>query len=686
MNRWLLVAPVLALSLVVHADEGMWTYDNFPADAVARKFGFKPDPAWLREAQLSSVRLAGGCSGSFVSGKGLVMTNHHCAHACIEQLSTAQEDRVAKGFYAPALENEVRCPEIELNELVETRDITAKVKEATQGIAPGKEFNDRRKAAMTRLENECAGQDEKLRCDVVTLYDGGQYQLYKYRRFQDVRLVFAPEMDIAFFGGDPDNFNFPRYDLDVAFLRAWENGKPAVTEHHFGWSPAGSKDGELTFVSGNPGGTDRQLTVAQLKLQRDVVVPRILMDLAQARGAFTVFTQESPEHRRIAEKDLFGIENSFKVLRGHFDALVTPTVWNQLETREKALRARVNADPAMKARYGSAWDDEARALREFEPRRDEYDYIERGRSFGGSLYRYARALVRGTEETAKPDDQRLREYTDAKLPQLRQSLFSSAPVYEDLERFRLAYSLTKMREVLGADHPFVRKVLGKKSPQELADELVKSKLYDVHVREQLWKGGPQAVRASTDPMVQLALAVDADARPLRKWNDEQIEPVTVAARERIAAARFALYGRSEYPDATFTPRLSYGAVAGYIEKGRPIAPYTTMGQAFDRATGRAPFKLPESWLRAAEEGHLAMGTPFNFVTTNDIIGGNSGSPVFDRDRRIVGLIFDGNIHSTGGNYGFDPALNRAVAVDSRALREALQSIYGADRLARELGE
>jgi hypothetical protein len=686
MNRWILLAPFIALSLAARADEGMWTYDNFPAHAVAHRYGFRPYAAWLREAQLSSVRLAGGCSGSFVSGQGLVMTNHHCAHACIEQLSTPQDDRVAKGFYAPALENEVKCPEVELNQLVEIRDVTAKVKEATRGAAGGQEFNDRRKAAMTRIEHECAGQDDQVRCDVVTLYKGGAYNLYRYRRFQDVRLVFAPEMAIAFFGGDPDNFNFPRFDLDVAFLRAWENGKPAVTEHHFAWSPAGSKEGGLTFVSGNPGRTDRQLTMAQLRLQRDIVLPRRLFDLAQMRGALTVFTQESPEHRRIGEKDLFGIENSFKVLHGQFDALVSPEVWNGLEVREKALRAKVKAHPGLRARDGSAWDDEARALREFELRRNEYDYIEQGRGFWGQLYRAARALVRGTEETAKPDHERLREYTEAKLPQLRQLLFSKAPMYEDLDLFKLEYSLTKMREVLGVDHLFVRKILGKKSPRELAGELVKSRLYEVRYREELWKGGAQSVRASSDPMIQLALAVDADARPLRKWRDEQIEPVMVMADERIAAARFALYGRSQYPDATFTPRLSYGVVKGYVEQGRPVPPYTTFAQAFERATGRPPFKLPDAWLRAAEDGRTPMTTPFNFATTNDIIGGNSGSPVFDHERRIVGLIFDGNIQSTGGNYGFDPILNRAIAVDSRAIQEALRSIYSADRLARELGD
>lgn len=684
MNRWLL-APLVALSLAAQADEGMWTFDNFPAEAVAGKYGFRPDAAWLREAQLSSVRLAGGCSGSFVSGRGLVMTNHHCAHACIEQLSTPKDDRVAKGFYAKALEDEVRCPEIELNQLQEIRDVTQEVAGATRG-ATGKAFTERRNAAMTRIENECARGDPKIRCEVVKLHGGGVYSLYKYRRFQDVRLVFAPEMDIASFGGDPDNFNFPRFDLDATFLRAWEDGKPVASGHHFRWSPAGSSDGQLTFVAGNPGGTDRELTVAELKYQRDVAMPHDLVDIAQIRGALTVFTQQSDEHRRIAESELSGIENFLKVRRGEFNALVSDGLWSEVLQREKDLRDKVAARPDLQARYGTAWDDDARAVREFAARRDEYLYIERGFGFRGRLYEVARGLVRGTAEVARPDGERLREYTEARLPQFRQRLFSRAPVYEALERFRLEYSLTKLRETLGPDHPFVRKALGPKSPAELAAELVKSRLYDPAVRQALWQGGAAAVRASDDPMVRFALAIDGDARAVRKWNDEEVEPLRVAANERIAAARFEVYGRSRYPDATFTPRLSYGAVQGYAEKTRQVAPFTTFGQGFERATGRPPFRMPDSWLSAQKAGRLRMDTPFNFVTTNDIIGGNSGSPVFDRDLRIVGLVFDGNIHSLGGNYAFDPVLNRTVAVDSRGMLEALRGAYGASRLANELLE
>src|SRR4051812_13957097 len=683
MKRLALLTVVLS-ALTARADEGMWTYDNFPSKKVQQKYGFAPDGKWLAEAQLSSVRLAGGCSGSFVSPEGLVMTNHHCAHSCIEQLSTKEKDFVAAGFYAPALENEVKCPEIELNQLVQIADVTAQVQGATKGLRPGKEFNDKRKAAMAGIEKECAAGNDKLRCDVVELYHGGQYSLYRYRRFQDVRLVFAPEFAIAFFGGDPDNFNFPRYDLDVSFIRAYEDGKPAKTEHHFKWSPAGAKEGELTFVSGHPGGTDRELTMAELQYQRDIALPERLFNLAQYRGALTMFAEATPERRRISEASLFSVENSFKALKGRYEALVTPTLWNQKAEREKRLRARIDTRSALRKKYAAAWDDVAKAIATYQPRRKEYQYIEQGLGFGSPLYRIARDLVRGTEELQKPNEQRLREYTDGKLPQLKQRLFSKAPIYQEFELFRLSYNLTRLRENLGADHPFVKKVLGKRSPQDLAEELVKTQLYDPKLREQLWQGGREAVQSSNDPMIQLAKLVDADARPLRRWNDEEIEPLETSGSERIAAAKFDLEGKSNYPDATFTLRLSYGAVKGYDENGHHVDPITSLAGGYDRATGRDPFKLPDSWLRAKENGQVNLQTPFNFCSTNDIIGGNSGSPVFNKDLQIVGLIFDGNIQSLGGEYGFDPAVNRAVSVCSPALVEALDHIYGASRIVSEI--
>src|SRR6266853_1158203 len=444
MKRFAAFCLAAALPLAARADEGMWTFDNFPSAKVAKKYGFGPDGKWLSEAQLSSVRLAGGCSGSFVSPEGLVMTNHHCAHSCIEQLSTKEKDFVKEGFYAATLEQEVKCPEIELNQLTGISDVSERMHSATQGLE-GQKFAEAQRAEMAKIEQACSGGDEKVRCDVVTLYHGGIYDLYKYKRFQDVRLVFAPEFAIAFFGGDPDNFNFPRYDLDVSFIRAYENGKPARTDHYFKLSPNGAKEGQLTFVSGHPGGTDRELTMAQLQYQRDVALPERIFDLAQYRCDVTTFTESSSEHYRIGENQLRSVENSYKALKGRFEALVTPSLWNQKQQRERALRAKVNARSPLKQKYGSAWDDVAKAIAEFQPRHKEYQYVEQAAGFNSPLYKIARDLVRGTEELQKPNEQRLKEDTDARLPQLKQRLFSKAPLYPEFEVFRLSYALTKLR-------------------------------------------------------------------------------------------------------------------------------------------------------------------------------------------------------------------------------------------------
>jgi Peptidase S46 len=681
-QRLPLLLALLCAASAVRADEGMWTYDNFPKDKVQQKYGFSPSDDWLVAARLSSVRLAGGCSGSFVSPEGLVMTNHHCAHSCIEQLSTKEKDFVKSGFYAPAAGDEVKCPEIELNQLLQITDVTDRVTAATQG-KQGPEFATAQKAAVAGIEKSCANGDDKVRCDVVTLYHGGVYSLYKYRRFQDVRLVFAPEFAIAFFGGDPDNFNFPRYDLDVSFIRAYENGKPYHPEHYFKFSEAGAKEGDLTFVSGNPGGTDRDLTLAELAYQRDVALPERLFQLAEYRGALTMFTKRGPEQYRTAEAELFGVENSYKALKGRFEALVDQKLIKQNAEREAALRRKVEANEALKKTAGGAWAEIERVENEFKLRRKDYAQIEYGQAFGSKLFRYARTLVRAADELPKPNETRLKEFRDSALPQLKQSLFSKAPIYDELETFRLSYTLTKMREVLGADHPFVKKVLGKKAPEELAQELISgTRLKDPALRQQLFAQGKQAVDASQDPLIQLARAVDPEARALRKWHDELIEPRETRATEAIAKARFQIEGRSNYPDATFTLRLSYGAVKGYDENGRHVNPVTAFAGAFDRATGRDPFKLPDSWLNAKDKLNLA--TPFNGATTNDIIGGNSGSPVFNKNLEVVGLIFDGNIQSLGGDYGFDETVNRAVAVESVALTEALDKIYGAKRVVQEL--
>ncbi|HEX9050915.1 MAG TPA: S46 family peptidase [Anaeromyxobacter sp.] len=673
-------AIALLVPLLSTADEGMWTFDAFPSEKVQRAYGFAPGPAWLENVRLSSARLARGCSGSFVSEQGLVMTNHHCAHSCIEQLSRAGKDFVKDGFYAKVAADEPKCPDIEVNQLVGIRDVTARVRAATKGLE-GEAYEKAQRGEMARIEKECASS-EALRCDVVTLYQGGLYHLYTYRRFQDVRLVFAPEFAIAFFGGDPDNFNFPRYDLDVAFLRVYDGGKPARMKSWFRWSAHGAAPGELTFVTGHPGGTDRTLTVSQLEYQRDVALPSRLLDLAELRGLITGFQLLGPEQRRYSTARLFYVENSYKALRGRVEALQDPVFFQSKVAAENALRAEIAKDPERSKAVLPAYDAIARAQQRLREIREELGAEEYG--FDGDLFRIARTLVRGAEERPKPNPDRLREFRESNLPAMTQQLFSEAPIYPDFEKLLLGHALTKIREKLGADHPFVKKLLGKESPEEVAARAVDgTKLADVALRRKLWDGGAPAVAAAAqDPMIALARLADPEARAIRKTWEDEVDAMVKKSQETIAEARFAVQGRTTYPDATFTLRLSYGQVKGWKEGTRQIEPYTTIGGAFERATGRDPFALPPSWIDA--KPRLDLGTRLDFVTTNDIIGGNSGSPVVNRNAEIVGLIFDGNIHSLGGDYGFDESVNRAVAVHSDALVEALTRIYGAQRIVDEL--
>jgi hypothetical protein len=671
------VAPTLPDS-----DEGMWLLEEFPSERVGKLHGFAPTQPWLDHVRLSSVRLAFGCSGSFVSSTGLVMTNHHCAEQCIEQLSTAKKDFVASGFSAKTEKDEVKCPEIEVDQLVEITDVTARVLAAMKG-QDAKGRNEAQKAEFSRIEKEC-GTGDKIRCDVVDLYHGGKFHLYKYRRYQDTRLVFAPEMAIAFFGGDPDNFMFPRFDLDVSYLRVYDEGKPAKTENFFGWSKAGVKPDDLTFVSGHPGRTSRLLTVAQLEYERDVRLPEVNLRRAELRGVLTDFGLRGKEQARISKGYLFDIENALKARRGMHKALLDKEFFDLKIAEEKALRAKVDASPELKAEIGGAWNAIAAAQKERRAIDPSRDMLERGEGFDSELFHIARDLLRLGDELTKPNEKRLREYADSNLPAVKQRLLSTAPIYDELETLTLGASLVKLREELGPDHLVVKKVLGKESPQALAASVIKgSKLRDLKVRKALLEGGKKAVDASKDPMIELARLVDPDARAIRTLFEDKIEAVEKANGELIAKARFKVWGASVYPDATFTLRLSYGKVAGWEEPGKVVSPITTFGGAFARATGKDPFALPDSWLAVKDK--LDMSTPFDFSTTNDIVGGNSGSPVIDKNGDIVGLIFDGNIHSLGGDYGFDPKLNRAVAVHSQALKIALEKVYGATRLVAELG-
>lgn len=676
---------MLVLVAPAGAEEGMWTVNNFPSDKVAAAYGFKPDQAWLDHARLSSLRLARGCSASFVSPNGLVQTNHHCAQGCLAQLSSASNDLVAKGFYAKELKDEVKCPDIEANQLVEISDVTERVNRATAG-KDGEALSDAKRAIEATIAKECSDGDANVRCDVVELYHGGIYELYRYRRYQDVRLVFAPEMAIAFFGGDPDNFEFPRYDLDVAYLRVYVDDRPLDTSANFlRYATRDPRAGELTFTSGHPGRTNRLDTVAALEFQRDVTLPRDIFYNSELRGILTEFSATSAERARFAKGMLFGIENSLKARKGQFAALVDPAIIRARAASEAELRRKVDAEPQLRQQYGAAWDNVRAALDRYRGMRDRQVFTEGGQGFRSRLFGFAKTLVRHAAEAKKPDEARLPEYTDENFRGQRQGLNSRAPIYPELEKLTLTFSLTKLREALGPDDPFMRKVLSTKTPSQLATELVDgTKLADAEVRRSLIDADEATIAASEDAMIAFARLIDPDLRAIRRAYEDQIQSELTRNSERIANAIFRLDGTSTYPDATFTLRLSFGTVKGYRQDGRDIAPITTFGGAYARATGADPFRLPDSWIAA--RGALDLDQPFNIATTNDIIGGNSGSPVINRDAEVVGLIFDGNIQSLGGDFGFDAEQNRAVAVAVGALREALAKVYHADRIVAELAK
>jgi hypothetical protein len=669
----------------LRADEGMWLLNEFPSGQVEKLYGFRPSQEWLDKARLAAVRLAQGCSAAFVSPHGLVQTNHHCAEHCIEQLSSESKNLIAAGFYAKEEKDEPQCPALEINQLIGISDVTTRVHEALAG-KEGPAFAEAKRAVNAAIAAECTRGEAALRCDVIELYDGGVYNLYRYKRYQDVRLVFAPEQAIAFFGGDPDNFEFPRYDFDVSYLRVYEGGKPLDTgANFFRYAAADVKAGDLTFTVGNPGSTERLDTVAELENDRDTALPRALFRLSELRGQLTEFSDRGPEQARIATGELFGVENSLKALKGRFEALVDPALIAAKAKAESELRAKVDADPALKAEAGAAWDTIRKTLKAWHPKSERYSYLEGRQGFSTQLFKYALSLVRAPEEKAKPEAKRLPEFTDANFPGLRQSLLADEPIYPELEKLTLTFSLTKLREALGPDDPFVRKVLGSKTPAALAAELVDgTKLASLELRKQLLEGGAKAVEASNDPMIALARLVDPDFRAIRKDYEENAGAPLNRAHTAIARARFKLYGTSIYPDATFTMRVSFGTVRGYKQDGKEIPPFTFIRGLFERATGAPPFKLPDTWLAAKPA--LNMDQPMNFVTDNDIIGGNSGSPVINKGGEVVGLIFDGNIQSLGGDFGFDPAVNRAVAVNVGALREGLAKVYHADRLVAELAE
>jgi len=667
------------------ADEGMWTFNNVPRAEIKKKYGFEITDAWLKKVQMASVRFNNGGSGSFVSPNGLVLTNYHIVEDIVNEVSTPEKDLAKEGFLARTRADEIKAPSLELNVLMSIEDVTSRVNGAVKSGATDAEAFASRRAEIAAIEGEST-KDTGLRSDVVTLYQGGQYNLYRYKKYTDVRLVFVPEFQAAFFGGDPDNFNFPRFNIDMALVRVYENDQPVHPENYFKWSTTGAKEGSLVFVTGNPGSTSRLDTVAHLQELRDNSIPIILRLLERRETMLKKYMAMGDEQTRQAQNELNSVQNALKVYRGQLAGLKDPSLLARKMKEEEALRKSIAANPERQKMYGDAWDAIAKAHQNYPSYIRDRRIFEQAGGFNTVLFGFARTLVRLADESAKPNGERLPEYTDARRASLEQALYSPAPIHTDFEKLKLADSLGFMVELLGADNPLVKQVLDGKSPEARANELIDgTKLGDVEFRKQLAKGGKEAIAASTDPMIVVARLVDPKAREARKRYESEITGVERANYAKIAKALFETEGTKLYPDATFTLRLSYGAVQGYTENGKNVPPFTTLGGLYARADSfkqEFPYNLPQRWLD--KKSAIDLNTPFNFVSTNDIIGGNSGSPTINQNAELVGLIFDGNIQSLVGDFMFDPSVNRAISVDSRGMLEVLKKVFGANEIVAEL--
>jgi len=682
-----LVVALFSLQTVGFArmDEGMWPFNNIPRDEIKKKYGFDVTDEWLKKVQLASVRFNNGGSGSFVSPNGLVLTNYHIVEDIVNEVSTPEKDLAKEGFVARSSAQEIKAPSLELNVLMSLEDVTKRVNDAVKpGTSDVEAFAARRKE-ISAIEAEST-QATGLRSDVITLYQGGQYNLYRYKKYTDVRLVFVPEFQAAFFGGDPDNFNFPRFNIDMALVRVYENDQPVHPASYFKWSTAGAKEGDLAFVTGNPGSTSRLNTVAHLQELRDTSIPVILRLLERREAMLKKYMTMGEEQTRRAQNDLNSIQNSLKVYRGRIDGLKNKALMDRKMREEDALRKSIAADPNRQTMYGGAWDAIAKAHRDYPSYIKERRIFDQAGGFNTVFFDFARTLVRMASENEKPNGERLPEFTDARRASLELGLYSPAPIHDDFEKLKLADSLAFMIELLGADNALAKQIMNGKTPEVRAAELIAgTKLKDVAARKELATGGLKAIEASTDPMIVLARTIDPKARELRKRFESEVSAVERANYAKIARARFDTEGTRLYPDATFTLRLSYGTVKGYTENGKQVTPFTTLGGLYERSAkfkAEFPYNLPPRWM--SRKSAVNLSTPFNFVTTDDIIGGNSGSPTINKNAELIGLIFDGNIQSLVGDYIYDESVNRAISVDSRGMIEVLRKVFDANEIADEL--
>ena len=680
------LCPVVVLLAVfaaceIRAEEGMWTFDNPPIKLLKEKYGFTPTQAWLDHLRLSSVRLNDGGSGSFVSPNGLLLTNHHVARGQLQKNSTAEHDYLRDGFYADTPDKEMKSPDLEVNVLVGMENVTARVQGVAKGIADEAKALKAREAEMAAIEKESKDKTG-LRSDVMSFYQGGEYWLYTYKAYTDVRLVFAPEQQAAFYGGDPDNFTYPRYDLDMALFRVYENGKPLHTDNYLKWSVKGAAPGELIFIPGHPGSSSRQDTMAELMAERETLEPNLIELLKRRIAASEAFAAKGPEQSRLVGSTIFGLQNALKSLQGRAEALADKAVMAKKQSEEDDFRKKVMANPEWAKEFGGAWDLIAATEKKAEPQTKAQVF----RGPNSRLFSIARQIEQLVVEVKKPDGERLPGYHDAQLEALKFQLFSPAKIYPETEKLNMTTALGLTAEKLGKDDEYLKAVTeGKPIPDFVNSAVDGSKLYDASYRKSLVEGGEAAVVASMDPMILAARRTDPLVREYQRWERDEVESVLIEAGEKLGKARFLVYGKDVYPDATFTLRLSYGTVKGYAYNGTIAPPFTTFYGLYDRAASfgnQPPFDLTPK--EAANRDKLDLSTPFDFVSTGDIIGGNSGSPVVNRQGELVGLIFDGNIESLAGDFVYDEEKNRAVAVHSAAMMEGLRKLYGAGALADEL--
>ena len=673
----------LSINVFSAPDEGMWTFDNPPTKQLQEKYGFTPTQEWLDNVRLASVRFMDGGSGSFVSPNGLVLTNHHVAMGQLQKISSAEKNYVADGFYAAILDEEIKSPDLEVNILVSMEDVTKEVMKAIKEEMTDAEALKARQAAIAAIEKKSL-KKTGLRSNVVSLYLGGEYWLYRYKKYTDVRLVMAPERQAAYFGGDFDNFTYPRYDLDFAFFRVYENDKPVKSDHYLKWNAKGAQENELVFVSGNPGSTDRLYTYSRLEFQRDFQYPMILNYIDKRLEILREYSKKGEEQARRALGGIFRFENGKKALTGELNGLLDEDLMGRRKKAEHDFQKLVTSNPESQEKYGDAWDTIAKTIeKNIEVAKQQFY----GRLIGSRMAGNAKTIVRYVVEIKKKDADRLPGYHDSGLDELKFGLFSPAPIYRDLEQAMLLGNLKMSIEQLGADDEFIQKVLKGRSPEVVVKELIEgTKLDDPEFRRSLIDGGKKAVNNCKDPLIVLARELDPMMRKSEKWSRDNIQSVLTAAGEKIAKARFDVYGKTTYPDATFTLRLSYGTVKGYPMNGTK-APYkTTLYGLFDRSLSfdqGGDFTLPQRFWDRKDK--LDLSTPVNFVSTNDIIGGNSGSPVINKNGELVGLIFDGNIESLSGRFMFDEQKNRSVSVHSAYIIEAMKKLYDAGKLTEELG-